>query len=341
MKILFVAPSFYPNKGGVEKHIYNLSKELISDNHNVSVLYKCRISNVSEYEKIDEIEIYRNKSKFFMRFIPSIRNIKLFLYADIIHFHDYGSFLAWIFLFPILKLLGKRLFITFHGWEGVFPPTKGTIIIRKIINKLSFRSLAIGDFIEKWYGTNCNLISYGAVSSVESINDSKNIVFLGRLEADTGCVSYLDAYIELYSKKEDIPELIICGDGTLREQLERKASISGIPCKFTGFVDNPNDFLAKAKIVFTSGYLAILEAFKLNKPVISYYDHELKYDYLKGIPVKSKSFILCKDSEEIARSLNNLISSNILNNPEGKVFADNSTWRNMVKTYYTLWGFNQ
>ena len=56
----------------------------------------------------------------------------------------------------------KKVYTTFHGYEGNSIPTKKAILMHKISEKLSNGNICIGDFLEKWYGTKATYISYGA-----------------------------------------------------------------------------------------------------------------------------------------------------------------------------------
>ena len=61
----------------------------------------------------------------------------------------------YYFVLPILPFLyikSKKIHITFHGWEGDFPPKRKVIQLRWISEILTKQSIAIGDFIPKWYG---------------------------------------------------------------------------------------------------------------------------------------------------------------------------------------------
>ena len=98
MKLVHVAPFFYPVEGGMERHIYYLSKELLSrhKDYKISVI----TSNLDhsgkilekEYETLDGIEIYREKAIFqksFISYFPSLKKRLELLDPDIIHVHAF------------------------------------------------------------------------------------------------------------------------------------------------------------------------------------------------------------------------------------------------------------
>ena len=92
------------------------------------------------------------------------------------------------------------------------------------------------------------------------LRGNKNIVFLGRFVERKGVQYLLDAYEQLIVnlKQENIPRLILCGDGPDKVKLQKKAqtitNMGGI-ISFTGFLkeEDKADYLASADIaVFPS-----------------------------------------------------------------------------------------
>ncbi|MFC1750328.1 glycosyltransferase, partial [Pseudomonadota bacterium] len=59
MKILFLTRLFHPHIGGVEKHVYKLSQELIEQNHQVTVLTTQYESSLELEDEIEKIQIIR------------------------------------------------------------------------------------------------------------------------------------------------------------------------------------------------------------------------------------------------------------------------------------------
>jgi glycosyltransferase involved in cell wall biosynthesis len=51
MKIIQVSPYFYPHLGGVESHVYSISKELVNRGHMVSVFTSKIPVNTEDIEK--------------------------------------------------------------------------------------------------------------------------------------------------------------------------------------------------------------------------------------------------------------------------------------------------
>lgn len=164
MRILFLTRRFYPEIGGVEKHVLEISKVLLRQGHEVSVITENTLFNYhSRYQsdtysinskqpvksiqtktiETNKIHIHRlkvTKNNWLKKF-EIWRNLwelrALIKDADIVHCHDvYYWYLPFRFLFP-----GKKNYVTFHGHETVFPPTLKSKIVRKLSEKLSLGNI--------------------------------------------------------------------------------------------------------------------------------------------------------------------------------------------------------
>lgn len=346
MNILFIAPNYLPHIGGVERHLQNLCEEMLKDNHQITILTMKHDNSYKDYELKNTLEIIRI-SKSTKRFINRINilryiflNIKMILKYDVVHFHDFNTFYSYgVFMYPVLKLFSKKIYITFHGWEGDIPPRKSVIIKRRIAQKLTNANICIGHFIQKWYGTKADIVSYGGVKKVIDLSTKKEeyILFTGRLANDTGILSYIKAWKVLSKKNSDL-RFVICGDGALRREIElyvKKNNIKRVV--FKGFVTNIQSYIQNAKIVFTSGYLGILEAFSYKKSVISIYDNELKKDYLKMIPnYQNMMWVINNNQDNILTAVDEAINDRYKKEIAYKFSLENS-WEKVKKDYYRLW----
>src|ERR1035437_840391 len=214
MTILFFARRFYPQIGGVEKHVLEIGKRLVKKGHKVIVIaelekntngldYHLTSKSATLVGKVEGIEIYRinaGKDDWFKKFRiwkELWRLKKIISKSDTIHCHDiFFWYLPFRFLFPT-----KKVYTTFHGYEGNYIPTKKAILMHKIAEKFSDGNICIGQFFKKWYGTKPTFISFGAAeipNPKKLKNVDKNlIVFLGRLEKETGIMEYLKTFKKL------------------------------------------------------------------------------------------------------------------------------------------------
>ncbi|MDD7792754.1 glycosyltransferase family 4 protein [Clostridium sp. 'White wine YQ'] len=349
MRIIMFTDRFYPHIGGVEKHVEKLSEELIKMEHEVTIF--TRRDSYKEFEVYKGIKIIRLKcdGKFsrIKIFLGILRNISKIIKADVIHCHDYSTFWYWFLPFRFI-LPFKKVFITFHGWEGIFPPERKVVKIRKKVEKLTSGNICVGDFITKWYDTKADKVIYGATDISDLSREEENkvnksetsILYLGRLESDTGIIMYIEALKNLKKEFGADFSLDVCGTGTLSDSIKKMCDEYEIPTHFHGFVSDVEKYIINSDYVFTSGYLSILEAMSMKKIVICNYDNELKEDYLKMIPEYNKKIIIADNSEALANQLNEII----INKNKKDELIQNSykwvkdmSWTNMAKEYMNLW----
>ena len=354
MTVLFLTRRFYPYIGGVEKHVLEVGELLIKKEHKVVVISEQdNTSHSNDYQLTREsarfagkpigISSYKivgrdNWFKKFRIWKQLWKYRKLIKNADVIHCHDvFFWYLPFRFIFP-----NKKVYTTFHGYEGNSLPTKRAIFMHKLAEKLSKGNICVGDFLSKWYGTKPTYVTYGAVdpsliSQGQILHKSnKDIMFLGRLEEDTGIIDYLKT-LKILKEKNINLTMDVFGDGNLKEKTQKYILENKLNVSFKGFVPNAAEYLKDYKYIFTSGYLGILEAMAVKKPVFALYSNIMKKDYLEMAPF-SEYISISKNAEEVGKNLekyiNNKSSTNI---QKAYDWVKTQTWENMVKIYLKLW----
>ncbi len=347
MNIIFIVPDYYPHIGGVERHTRAVAGQLVAQGHRLTVFVEKRRTADACHQVDQQVEIIRFVKKNYWIFrkvsfkYQFIKNFRLFAQADAIHFHDFSTFWLWGFaVYAVLRCLGKKIFITFHGWEGRVPPAKGIILKRKICAFLTHANICAGHFIEKWYGTRADRITYGGCTPPASPSETtrKNGLFVGRLEEDTGVREYILAWKTVNQLFPDL-ELIICGDGSRRQHLQEMAKEKNIKnIRFMGFVQEPEKMVARSVFVFTSGFLGILEAFARQTPVIAAYDNPLKKDYLTMLPGSDKMLWIAGSSDDIVAAVQEIQSSDIRKKLDTAYsFAMENSWQRVAADYLQLY----
>ena len=166
-------------------------------------------------------------------------------------------------------------------------------------------------------------------------NSSKlKIIFIGRLEKDTGISIYLKA-LDILKEKNIAFTFEAYGDGTVKNSVASYGKVHG-------FVATLSPELEKTDIVFASSYLSILEAFAKKKIVFSVFDNPLKKDYLTMTPfyqwihttdspetLAEHIFALLKNKKEYHNSIEDAFA-----------WVEKQTWENVVNIYYRLWKLN-
>ena len=331
MKVVFASRLFWPHLGGVEKHVEQLSIELIKQGHEVVVVTSCFDKKLKLQQKVNGIKVIRvdfeslQSKKGIWGWVVANKNI--FFEADIVHAHD----IAW-WLTP-LKIVHPlfKFYTTFHGHEGLDKPALNAVIHRKIIETFSTGTICIGDFISKWYFARPDLVSYGGSSLPRKLKEKEknSAVFVGRLDKDGGVLEYLKG---LAISQLEI-KLSVYGDGTLRKQAEKYCKNKNLNVNFFGFIENVEEKFDQSEMAFVSGYLAIAEAMQRSCQVFAHFSNELKKDYLTMHP-QSQNMKIFKTGKELA---SHLTGKNHSNTKQAQAWANQQTWSKLTKEYLSLW----
>lgn len=258
MKILFLTRRAWPEIGGVERHIKEVSLRLKRKGHIVRIISEKDI----KYPHVKFIGLLYIWFWFF-------KNRKLIKNFDIIHCHDV---FIWYLPFRFLYF-SKKVVLTIHGLEWDRPLSLVSILQKKLAIYLSNKSVGVGNFLTKYVGNKLDLIFYGASFlniKYKNYKRKKMIVYVGRLENNTGLLEFLK-WLKHKKLKCDF-----VGDGPLRKKCEKFGVVHG----FT----NPLPFYKKAKYCVPGGYLAALEALNAGCELKLFWNNKIKEDYWKMSP---------------------------------------------------------
>jgi len=256
MKILFITRRSFPLIGGVESHLKKISERLRKIGHNVTIISE----NDIKYPHIKFVGLI-------YIWIWLFKKRKLILDADIIHIHDvFIWYLPFKFLFP-----KKKVYLTIHGLEWGNPFNKISLLQKRMAVLLSSGSIGVGKFLEKYIGSRFDQIIYGGIEYKKNLKPKikGSIIFVGRLEKDTGLLEFLK-YLKINNYKAKF-----IGDGLLRKSCEKFGIVYG----FT----NPTPFYENAETVVPSGYLTYFEAKGYGCKIKTFYGNKLKKEYWEEI----------------------------------------------------------
>ncbi|MCL4418589.1 glycosyltransferase family 4 protein [Patescibacteria group bacterium] len=344
MIVLFLSRLFYPHIGGVEKHVLEVSKLLVEKGHSVTVLTEQYDNSLKREDMINGIKVIRinnGKEDWFKKFrvwINLFKYKKLIEKSDIIHAHDvFFWYLPFRFLYP-----SKKVFTTFHGYEGNKIPGFKSKLMHRVAEKFSKGNICVGDFLKKWYGTKPTFVIYGAVNlnKFKGENSKNEAIFVGRLEEETGIMKYLEAMKLLKDKGTNL-SLIVLGEGSLENKAREYAKKNSLNVDFKGLVEDVEKYINSGKYIFVSRYLGILEAMAAKKPVFAEYNNVIKKDYLQMAPF-AEYISISKNVNDIAQNMEEfLLGRKKLNVEDAYTWVKTETWDKMTKTYLDLWNIKQ
>lgn len=259
MKIGFVLDDTLDVADGVQQAVITTGEHLKHLGHDVHYITSCSyrkdITNVHSFVKLINVRFNGNKMR-----IPLPANkkkINKFLNEhnfDVLHVQmPYSP----LFAEKVLLSASKRTKIvgTFH----ILPYSKLSVLSGYILGMILRRSLAridhliavsspAAEFCNQIFKVSAEVIpnpiniSQFKIKSKTPKSKYKRIVFLGRLVRRKGAMELLDAYNLLLRMHPDlvtITELVIAGEGELKNELLAKASLlpKNAKVKFLGFIE--------------------------------------------------------------------------------------------------------
>lgn len=282
MKILRIYTKLPPLKGGMEKHIYNLSKKQLESNHFVKIFFNDGEKVSSNDIKVSEIKLYKIKPQslgiilFYLQIIFKMM-IRKELF-DIIHIHGDWSSILFV---KLLKKLTKSKVIVFSLHGQLSSSFTHQIFLPKLVQnidlifstgydtayeleKLSYKRIIVqpsgineiffNDFEKEFENHKFTIIT------VANLFPKKNIEFV------------LEIAKELKECK-----FIVIGDGTQRDKLEniiQKESLSNV--ELVGFkkTEDINDYYQKSDCYLLTSFAegtptSALEAMACGLPILS------------------------------------------------------------------------
>jgi len=269
VRIAFVYDAVYPyTKGGVERRVYELSKELTSKGHEVHIfcLKFWKGEKVMEKDGIyfhgvcKPSPLYTKQgrrsiggaAKFAATLLPALLKEKF----DVIDCQNFPYFP--VFSCRLASILrGSKLFVTWHefwgdywyeylGWLGVF----GSIIERLALS-LSPNIISVSEFTKRKLKTNKRIhiipngIDYSSLKKAKPLKKHFDVIFIGRLIKEKNVDMLLKAVALLKSKHPKIKCCII-GEGPEKFNIAQLAASLDL----TGNVEF-HSFLKKHEEVFS------------------------------------------------------------------------------------------
>ena len=336
MNILFLTPrDSKTNLGGVEGHVRLLTEELVRRGHEVKELALDGLYKGPTLPWQGRTLGYKFRAWIFLW-----DRKELFRWAEVIHVHDV---FWWYAPFAIINKGQALVSVTFHGWEGVYPPSLSAVAQKRLAKFLSDGTIGVGSFFKKWYGVETDRTVWGVVDQkidgpykgptlLWQGRTLRTLVFLGRLEEVNGMKIVLRALKvgPWRTLRSDLFRCIFVGEGSYREQAEKLGRV-------TGMVKNPLKYLVDADVVIASSYMSMLEAAAMGKPVIAIANNELKMDYLNCHPLR-KWIKVVKNVDELYKGLTLASQGETLRGlGAAREWAIKQTPKKLADSYESLW----
>ena len=295
MRILMLSWEYPPRiVGGIARVVHDLSKRLIKDGHDVTVV-TYRESDVPYYENNKGVEVYRVDNYMISanNFIDWIMQMNFNMIAkvnellakgekfDVVHAHD------WLVAYAAKTLKNSYdipLVSTIHATEagrnkGIHDDTQRYINDTEwMLTYESSEVIVNSDYmkseLQRLFGLPFekinvvpNGINVNAFNGIErdyefrrqyAADNEKIILFMGRLVCEKGIQHLIDAMPKILEHYQDA-KLIIAGKGGMLDELKAKVDMLGLSQKvyFTGYLNSkqvPKMYKCADVTVFPSTY---------------------------------------------------------------------------------------
>lgn len=288
MRVVQVAPFYYPIIGGVEKVVKEISEFLVTKGHEVFVVTynrdRTHITNFKPVEDINGVKVIRVKPLLIWShgsYSPSIPKIVKSLNPDIVHVHVWRHphvfQLSEISSVKILQPhspfynIGQVGYITYIYYKFV-----DNLLGKSKIGKYNIISMTPFEqeiFIKK-FGVNSKLIPNGVDDRLFSICSKGDdfYLYIGRISKEKNILTMLRAYEKSNVKRP----LILAGpDNGLAKEVIKYIRVHNINAKYIGEVTEEDkiNLLSRCRaLINPSPYegfgLTLLEAEAIGKPTI-------------------------------------------------------------------------
>jgi len=270
MKIAQVCPKFYPHIGGVETHVYELSRRL-SKRHELEVLTTDPSGKLRGFEEIDGFTVRRFKSQapsdsyFFSLGLYRFLKYHSSDY-DVVHAHNYHAFPS---LFSALTKGKNRLVFTphYHGkghstmrnalhkpykplGRTIFKRSDAILCVSRFERNLVLRDFRVGRVYVIPNGINVDEFKHG--KTFKKSKGERVVLYVGRLEKYKG----VDHIVKALSKLPKNFKLEIVGKGGYKRKIVELAHKLNVIDRICFYQD-----LSKSKLVeryATSDVLVLL-----------------------------------------------------------------------------------
>lgn len=356
MKILQAVHSFPPSQGGIEHHVYHLSRELYALGNDVLVI-TTRDKGASAQEDFAGVKVKR----FFSIDFPLFSSARMPVFAffemlkenpDIYASHGYGSIMP---LFASIAALIKRkpFIFTLHG----YPYVKGKkrifyyfykFFIAPVFLRIAKKIIVVSKTTIPAIAKECDIKKIVYVpNGIENVFDcepdyeKKNkIVYVGRFDEDKG----IDILIRAFAKiKKHFPELeleLVGKDEGIKDRLKALANSLSIKPRFmeVPYHQMPLVYCESKAVVLPSRYegfsLVWLEAIASGRPMFSTPVGEAPYIFEQAYGEKKRKFLFKNEDELVVRILSFLKSQKAFKKTIEKakyIIKEEYSWVNVAK----------
>ncbi len=349
--------------GGAENVIAILVRNIDKDKFNILICHinqegdVCGELKAAGFQVISLPKKNNKKANYFSSL--ELRRVVKKYNIDIIHSHDLASF----FDATICRLITPKVrhIHTYHFGNYPYRP-KRYLLMEKMLWRIPDRLVAVGNDqrkrIKKTFGIPDNRImtiwngiepvqkkEVGVIRKLVFGNKKVRIGSISTITRQKGIGDLLKIIFEISKKRNDF-ELVIVGDGPLKNRLESTAKKLGLEKFITwlGWVPNANESILPELDIFVQSShweamsIVILEAMAAEKAIVATAvgeNSEVLEDEISGLIIPSGN--IKQFAEKLEQLIDNRKLREDLGKEAGKRFLKYFTARKMVNEYENLY----
>ena len=292
MHIVHLTPNFYPEIGGIETYVYELSRRMVKKGHKVSVVTSNKLRDgkkLKKFEKVDGINVYRVHFNLVMRYnfsTEAVRSLSKLNY-DVLHIHSIGYYTDIISLLKRIKR--NKIVVSTHG--GIFHTGHMKLVKNVYFNYFARGALKYADRIIatslkdfKLFSRICNVhkmkliypgVNWKILSKLQRGKVKNCLLYVGRFAENKRLERILHVVAKLKKEINDVKLLLVGKDWGEKEKLVRLTRSLGLS-KNVKFLSNAKKhyvYYSKANaFLLSSAYegfgISVLEAMASGLPVV-------------------------------------------------------------------------
>lgn len=237
MKVIQVCPLYYPEIGGVETHVKELSEGLIKRGHEVEIVCTGKCYSEQTINGVISIKRFKALAPNNAYYIaPQIYHYLKNVDCDIIHAHNYHALPAF---FAVLAKDKRKFVFTPHYHGRGHTPLRNLLhvpyrVLGSKILKEADKVVCVSNYERELLKANFGVSNEKLVYIPNGLNleefnakgiqrDKKRILYVGRLEKYKNIQYIIRSLMYIYDFK-----LVIVGKGSYKKQLRELASKIGV-----------------------------------------------------------------------------------------------------------------